>query len=143
MDLTKLSDKELIELKKRIMAEQEDRKDNLSYKNNISFKGEELRAIDDHLNMIFNEKGYPEVDVSQMLHSPVWKISDSMFVICDYIYGNFEYKERKYQGRNDYTMSTTRNTSRLLIDNKADYIEMYHDLYSVIKKHMDKRKEAK
>ena len=143
MNLTKLSDKELIELKKRIIAEQEDRKDNLSYKNNISFKDEEFRALVDHLNMIFDEKGHHEVDVSQMLHSPVWKISESMFEICDYIYGNFEYKERKVQGRNDYTMSIARNTSRLLLDNKTDYVEMYRDLYSVIKKHMDKRKEAR
>lgn len=142
MDLKKLSDKELIELKKRIMAEQEDRKDNLSYKNNIRFNNEEFRALVDHLNMIFDEKGRPEVDVSQMLHSPVWKISESMFEICDYIYGNFEYKERKVQGRNDYTMYIARNTSRLLLDNKTDYIEMYRDLYSVIKKHMDKRKEG-
>lgn len=40
MDLTKLSDKELIELKKQIIAEQENRKDNISYKDNIRFDPE-------------------------------------------------------------------------------------------------------
>lgn len=146
MDLTKLSDKELIELKKRIMAEQEDRKDNLSYKSNVRFKGEQIKELNDYLNAILKEKGCTDIDVSTMLHSPVWKISDSMFVICDYIYGNFEWTERKKPNETSVDLRTrliSRNTSRLIIDDKEDYKAMYDDLYSVIEKHMNKRKEAK
>lgn len=151
MDLTKLSDKELVELKKQIIAEQEDRKDNLSYKNNIAFKDEQIKELDSYLNTILKEKGCTDIDISTMLHSPVWKICDSMFVICDYIYGNFEWKERNKPNKDELGITSiylrtrliSRNTSRLLIDDKEGYKAMYDDIYAVIKKHMAKRKEAK
>lgn len=143
MDLAKLSDKELIELQKRIEAEKENRKDSLLYKSNVAFDEKRFDALCTYLTGMLREKGNSE-NVYEMLHNPVWKISDAMFEICDYIYGNFEFKDRHVSGTVDppkYVKCFFRNTSRLLIDRKEDYKAMYDELYSVIEKHMKLRTE--
>lgn len=140
MDLTKLTDKQLIELQKQILEEKENRKDSLLYKSNISFTEEQYKELSQYMNSIFKSKGFLNVKTENLLHSPMIKIQDAMYVICDFIYGNFEYPIVKSSGGRRKLL---RNTSRLLIDDKEDYRDMYMDLYSVIKKHMKKRQEKK
>lgn len=137
MDLSKLTDKQLIELQKQILEEKENRNDSLLYKSNISFTEEQYKDLARYMNLIFEEKGFKNVKTENLLNSPMTKIQDAMYVICDYVYGNFEYTLPKGGGNKRRLI---RNTSRLLIDDKEDYRDMYMDLYSVIEKHMNKRK---
>lgn len=138
MDLTKLTDKQLIELQKQILEEKENRKDSLLYKSNISFTEEQYKELSQYMNSIFKSKGFLDIKTENLLYSPMAKIQDAMYVICDLIYGNFEYPINKNGG---VRRNIIRNKSRLLIDDKEDYRDMYMDLYSVIKKHMKKRQK--
>lgn len=140
MDLTKLTDKQLIELQKQILEEKENRKDSLLYKSNISFTEEQYKEMSQYMNSIFKSKGFLNVKTEIMLNSPMIKIQDAMYVICDFIYGNFKYPIDKNSGGR---RKIVRNASRLLIDDKEDYRDMYMDLYSVIEKHMKKRQKKR
>lgn len=129
-NLTKLSDKDLIELEKKIAKEKEARKTSLMYKSNLGIGHERFEKTSALLNSYIRSKG-SDYDIHKSLHSPVFKIQSDVFNICDYIHGNFTVKER-YDGK------IRCDGARLLMDDKEAYKAMYDELYSVIDKWVDK-----
>ena len=132
-NLTKLSDKDLIELEKKIAEEKENRKTSLMYKRNLGIGHERFDKTSELLNRYIREKG-GHTDIRDVLHNPVYKIQGDVFNICDYIHGNFTVKERK--GMTDGVIRC--DGARLLMDDKEAYKAMYDELYSVIDKWVDK-----
>lgn len=132
-NLTKLSDKELIELEKKIAEEKEARKTSLMYKRNLEIGHERFEKMSALLNRYIREKG-GHTDIKNALHHPVHKIQGDVFNICDYVHGNFTVKERK--GISEEVLRC--DGARLLMDDKEAYKAMYDELYSVIDKWVDK-----
>lgn len=133
-NLTKLSDKDLIELEKKIAEEKEARKTSLMYKRNLDIGHERFEKTSALLNRYIRSKG-SDYDIHKSIHSPVFKIQSDVFNICDYVHGNFTVKE-SYGGR------IRCDGSRLLMDDKEAYKAMYDELYSVIDKWVDKMSAA-
>jgi len=132
-NLTKLSDKDLIELEKKIAEEKEARKTSLMYKRNLGIGHERYEKTSALLNNYIRSKG-SDYDIHKSIHSPVFKIQSDVFNICDYVHGNFTVQERK-----GITNSVIKcDGARLLMDDKEAYKAMYDELYSVIDKWVDK-----
>lgn len=132
-NLTKLSDKELIELEKKIAEEKEARKTSLMYKRNLEIGHERFEKMSALLNRYIRIKG-SDYDIHKSIHNPVFKIQSDVFNICDYVHGNFTVKERK--GISEGVIRC--DGARLLMDDKEAYKAMYDELYSVIDKWVDK-----
>lgn len=132
-NLTKLSDKDLIELEKKIAEEKENRKTSLMYKRNLGIGHERYEKTTALLNSYIRSKG-SDYDINKSIHSPVFKIQSDVINICDYVHGNFTVKERK--GITDRVIKC--DGARLLMDDKEAYKAMYDELYSVIDKWVDK-----
>ena len=133
-NLTKLSDKDLIELEKKIAEEKEARKTSLMYKRNLGIGHERYEKTSALLNRYIRIKG-SDYDIHKSIHSPVVKIQSDVINICDYIHGNFTVKE-------SYGGGIRCDGSRLLMDDKEAYKAMYDELYSVIDKWVDKMTAA-
>lgn len=129
VDLTTLTDKQLIELEKRISKEKETRKDSLMYKSNIRIAEERYNAETKLINNHIRELG-SDYDVDKTIRNPVYKIHSDVLNICDYIFGNFKVVTNT---KLDYS-SIKCEGSRLLIDNKEDYKKFHDEIYSVIDK---------
>ena len=133
-NLTKLSDKDLIELEKKIAEEKEARKTSLMYKRNLDIGHERFEKTSALLNSYIRSKG-SDYDIHKSIHSPVFKIQSDVFNICDYVHGNFTVKE-------SYGGGIRCDGARLLMDDKEAYKAMYDELYSVIDKWVDKMSVA-
>lgn len=129
VDLTTLTDKQLIELEKRISKEKEARKDSLMYKSNISITENRYNAETKLINNHIRELG-SDYDVDKTIRNPVYKIHSDVLNICDYIFGNFKVVTNT---KLDYSTIKCEG-SRLLIDNKEDYKKFHDEIYSVIDK---------
>lgn len=132
-NLTELSDKDLIELEKKIAEEKEARKTSLMYKRNLGIGNERFEKMSVLLNSYIREKG-GHADIRDAVHNPVYKIQGDVFNICDYVHGNFTVKERKRMSEGVIRC----DGARLLMDDKEAYKAMYDELYSVIDKWVDK-----
>lgn len=129
VDLINLTDKQLIELEKRISKEKEARKDSLMYKSNIRITDERYNAETKLINNYIRELG-SDYDVDKTIRNPVYKIHSDVLNICDYIFGNFKVVTNT---KLDYSTIKCEG-SRLLIDNKEDYKKLYDEIYLVIDK---------
>ena len=128
-DLTAFTDKELIDLEKKIKEEKEKRQGGLLYKSNIHPSEAQYKDMTEYFTKVLKEHG---VDVKQNkynIYEPIHAISKCLLPICDYVFGNFEMATDKYGEQ-----KIRRNGTRLLIDDKEDYNDMYQEMLTVIDK---------
>ena len=138
VDLSKFTDRDLIELEKKISKEKNLRKqkDSIVYKCNLNsgFVNDIMELTD----MYIKEHGFDNLSVNFMSYYPSTKMEKSIFTLCDYTLGNYKVSESPSHKR---VPVLSCNGSRLLIENKEDYKEMYDELCSVVKKWIEKEKD--
>ncbi len=127
IDLTTFSDKELIALEQKIKEEKEVRQNDIIYKCNVCFTEYQAKKLCTLLEKDFCNKGFYNLKALKMSHSPIWKIDDSLKMICDFIFANYEIKVDKNK-----QIRIIRNAS--LNDDKVFYNDMYRELVAVIDK---------
>lgn len=128
-DLTAFTDKELIDLEKKIKEEKEKRQGGLLYKSNIHPSEEQYKDMTEYFTKVLKGHG---VDVKQnkyIIYEPIHAINKCLLPICDYVFNNFEMATDKYGEQ-----KIRRNGTRLLIDDKEDYNDMYQEMLTVIDK---------
>lgn len=128
-DLTAFTDKELIALEKKIKEEKEKRQGGLLYKSNIHPSEAQYKDMTEYFTKILKDHGVNVKQYEYLVYEPIHAINKGILPICDYIFGNFE-KVHDKNGRE----KIQRNGSRLLIDDKEDYNDMYQEMLAVIDK---------
>lgn len=129
IDLSGLSDKDLLELQNKIKEERERRDDERLYKRDVS------SIIADKLFYRFDERD--KVPVKCLTNeTPFNRVCKSIFTICDYSLGNFKYRvsalDKHYW---------TANTDYIKVDTNA-YKNMVNDLIELINNYFDGQSNA-
>lgn len=123
-DFSKMTDKELLDLKKMIEEERNKR-------NKVLSKAELKAVVRNELGDLFQKRDKVPANY-QWSSDPYSRVVNSIFTICDYTLGNF--KGGKRTNINTYDLTWTAN-GPYIYENAENYKALVEDLCKVIKKH--------
>lgn len=134
LDLTKLSDKEIAELRKAVVEEASNRgyrlKSNARVYGNLIDAGVKDQLISEGLN--------DEFDASHVVGS----IEKSIYKICDVSLGNYEIKERRsrnsVQEKWNYSKHLICNGSTLYDECYSDFLDMAEEITNICVRYFNK-----